>query len=259
MAPNTTGNASEDSDCSAALVVRALELSRILVRVGGFVVLKVFHGDSLPELTNMMRDGFAQCSVIKPEGSRKQSREWFLVGRNMRREFSALPDPNDTSRHTSHGYPRAADHNESPSPMSVRDSRSRGSTPLNERRTRKLRPASLLAMLRRRSPVGTPHSHRSGDNRNPRETAPGGGSTKHAADEQVDSNDPLALRSPDGMADSRQAARGLESAPPTAAGANANRSRSHRRRDQAAAAADVGDSLGDLDADSSASKRESRR
>lgn len=79
-APSTTGNRTVDTARSVALVERALELSRELLRNGGNMVAKLFQGGDERRLLEEFRNRFASAKIVKPKASRKESFETFLVG-----------------------------------------------------------------------------------------------------------------------------------------------------------------------------------
>jgi 23S rRNA (uridine2552-2'-O)-methyltransferase len=62
----------------------AAELAfRVLGKRGAFVV-KLFHGEGFDEFVREMRGRFETVKVRKPRASRPQSRETYLVARNIR-------------------------------------------------------------------------------------------------------------------------------------------------------------------------------
>jgi 23S rRNA (uridine2552-2'-O)-methyltransferase len=80
MAPHTTGIAFADAARSEELVARVLDVcERLLVR-GGVMVAKLFRGDGFEAIRVRMRGLFDEVRVIKPEASRRESVELFLVG-----------------------------------------------------------------------------------------------------------------------------------------------------------------------------------
>ena len=84
MAPHTTGIASVDVDRSTELVLVALQIAdRFLVQGGGFVA-KLFMGASLKSIQTELQNRFQTTRIIRPEATRKQSREIFLSGKDKR-------------------------------------------------------------------------------------------------------------------------------------------------------------------------------
>jgi 23S rRNA (uridine2552-2'-O)-methyltransferase len=84
MAPNTTGNKLGDQTRSFELFMRALALSRILVREGGAFVGKIFMGEDLPVARAELRKAFEEERLIRPEGTRRGSYEIFVAGLRRR-------------------------------------------------------------------------------------------------------------------------------------------------------------------------------
>jgi 23S rRNA (uridine2552-2'-O)-methyltransferase len=83
MAPDTTGIRATDQARSAQLVAEALSRAeRLLAPLGAFVA-KIFQGPDLEGLRNRMRQRFADVRLLKPEASRQQSTELYLVGKNF--------------------------------------------------------------------------------------------------------------------------------------------------------------------------------
>jgi 23S rRNA (uridine2552-2'-O)-methyltransferase len=84
MAPNISGIKSVDQPRVMHLAELAAELaSQVLEKRGAFVV-KLFHGEGFDDFVRDMRRRFATVKVRKPKASRPQSRETYLVARNIR-------------------------------------------------------------------------------------------------------------------------------------------------------------------------------
>jgi 23S rRNA (uridine2552-2'-O)-methyltransferase len=84
MAPNLSGIESADQARSVHLGELALEFASGHLKPGGDLVVKVFQGSGLPELTRDIGERFAKVYVRKPKSSRDRSRETFLVGKGFR-------------------------------------------------------------------------------------------------------------------------------------------------------------------------------
>ena len=83
MAPDTTGIRATDQARSAQLVGEALSRAeRLLAPLGAFVA-KIFQGPDVEGLRNRMRQRFSDVRLLKPEASRQQSTEIYLVGKNF--------------------------------------------------------------------------------------------------------------------------------------------------------------------------------
>jgi len=84
MAPRTTGSQYADHQQSMRLVRRALEIAGDLLHENGTFYCKAFQGEDFPELVRECRDLFATVKVVKPDSSRKESREVFILGRGFK-------------------------------------------------------------------------------------------------------------------------------------------------------------------------------
>ncbi len=89
MAPHTTGIREADAARSEELVERAVAIADVCLRKGGTFVAKIFQGDGFDRVRALLRARYETVRVIKPEASRKESVEIFLVGLGR----SADPEP----------------------------------------------------------------------------------------------------------------------------------------------------------------------
>lgn len=80
MAPDTTGVRHLDQARSEALFERALELAEALLGPGGHFVGKLFQGPEWNRLLGRLRARFGETRTVKPESSRKDSIEQYVVG-----------------------------------------------------------------------------------------------------------------------------------------------------------------------------------
>ena len=69
---------------SAELTAMALEFCRLVLQPEGVFVVKVFQGEAFQDLLAVMKATFVAVATRKPEASRGESRETFLVGRGLR-------------------------------------------------------------------------------------------------------------------------------------------------------------------------------
>ncbi len=84
MAPKTTGVVFADQAKSEALCEQVLDLTRDHLRPGGKLVMKLFMGGGAQELIKKARVIFEKVELLKPEGTRKESKEIFIVGLGFR-------------------------------------------------------------------------------------------------------------------------------------------------------------------------------
>jgi len=84
MAANTTGDHNTDHLRIIMLLEEALTLSEKILRDGGCFVGKVFQGGSSDEIIKKLRQSFSIVKYFKPESSRKDSSEIYLVAMNFK-------------------------------------------------------------------------------------------------------------------------------------------------------------------------------
>lgn len=85
LAPKTTGNRWADHQQSMRLVEHTLYLAETLLHEQGNYLSKVFQGEDLPPFVSGLKARFSMVRVIKPESSRKESREIFVLGMGYKR------------------------------------------------------------------------------------------------------------------------------------------------------------------------------
>jgi len=86
MAPATSGIRVADSARSALLFERAFEIACGALRPGGSFLSKIFHGSEFHQLLAEVKRRFRQTRVIRPEATRKQSREIYILAINFKEE-----------------------------------------------------------------------------------------------------------------------------------------------------------------------------
>lgn len=84
MLPNVSGIPSVDQANAAALTETAIEFCREAMKPAGVFVVKVLQGEAFPELLALMKQTFVTVQTRKPEASRGESRETYLLGRGLR-------------------------------------------------------------------------------------------------------------------------------------------------------------------------------
>ena len=83
IAPNTTGHQSTDHLRIATILFDIIELlDKVLIKNGIFVT-KIWKGSEEKELINMLKNKFYEVSYFKPESSRKDSVEIFIIAKNF--------------------------------------------------------------------------------------------------------------------------------------------------------------------------------
>jgi 23S rRNA (uridine2552-2'-O)-methyltransferase len=84
MAPDTSGVRTMDQARSEGLFERALQLAEELLLPRGNFVGKLFQGPDWQRLIQEVRLRFAECRTAKPEGTRKESIEQYVIGLNRK-------------------------------------------------------------------------------------------------------------------------------------------------------------------------------
>ncbi|HEY3255806.1 MAG TPA: RlmE family RNA methyltransferase [Polyangiaceae bacterium] len=84
MAPNTSGSKIRDQAGSLELCLRALDVARALGKVGSHFVAKIFMSGDFQVARKIAGERYDKCQVIRPEGTRQQSTEVFIVGLGLK-------------------------------------------------------------------------------------------------------------------------------------------------------------------------------
>jgi 23S rRNA (uridine2552-2'-O)-methyltransferase len=84
MAPNLSGIGPADQARSIYLAELALAFAREWLDISGSLVVKVFQGSGFDELLTEFRQAFRSVKVRKPQASRSESREVYLVGTGLK-------------------------------------------------------------------------------------------------------------------------------------------------------------------------------
>ena len=81
LAPATSGIKDVDHQRSLTLARLSWDYARALLAPGGHYLVKVFAGPDFPEFVAAIKPQFQQVQIVKPTGSRRESREIYLLGR----------------------------------------------------------------------------------------------------------------------------------------------------------------------------------
>ncbi len=84
MAPNLSGVASADAARMSDLIELALEFSAEHLRPEGALLAKCFHGSGYSQVVERFKSVFRKVLPRKPDSSRDESSETYLVGRALR-------------------------------------------------------------------------------------------------------------------------------------------------------------------------------
>jgi 23S rRNA (uridine2552-2'-O)-methyltransferase len=84
LAPNISGVRATDQAQSIHLCELALEFAKSHLNPRGAFVVKAFQGSGYPEFVTQMRRTFVAVASRKPEASRGESKEMYLLGKGLR-------------------------------------------------------------------------------------------------------------------------------------------------------------------------------
>ena len=84
MAVNTTGIKNIDSIQTGELCKDSMNFSKEIIKKQGFFISKIFMGGSFNEIIELGKKIFKDVKVFKPKSSRRDSKESFIVCKNLR-------------------------------------------------------------------------------------------------------------------------------------------------------------------------------
>ena len=84
MAVNTTGNKNLDSIQTGELSLTAMHFAIGMLRPKGIFLSKIFMGSTLNEIVENAKKNFKESKIFKPPSSRKDSKESFIICKNLR-------------------------------------------------------------------------------------------------------------------------------------------------------------------------------
>lgn len=90
MAPKTTGVHETDVARSLDLAETALHVATQCLKSGGAFVVKVFMGSGYEEYRKSLATEFETVKVLRPEATKKHSREVYLIGKGFRSPLSKI-------------------------------------------------------------------------------------------------------------------------------------------------------------------------
>ncbi len=79
MAENTTGNKSVDSIRTNNLCSEVINFSLKMLNPKGTLVCKLFMGEDFLEVKNLAKNNFKKVDFFKPESSRNESKETYII------------------------------------------------------------------------------------------------------------------------------------------------------------------------------------
>ena len=84
MAVNTTGIKNIDSIQTGELCKEAMNFSKEVISPNGFFISKIFMGGTFNEIVALGKKIFKEVKVFKPQSSRKDSKESFIICKKIR-------------------------------------------------------------------------------------------------------------------------------------------------------------------------------
>ena len=84
MAVNTTGIKNIDSIQTGELCKEAMIFSKDVISEKGIFISKIFMGSTFNEIVALAKKFFKEVKVFKPKSSRKDSKESFIICKNLR-------------------------------------------------------------------------------------------------------------------------------------------------------------------------------
>ena len=84
MAVNTTGIKNIDSIYTGELCKEAMIFSKDVISEKGFFISKIFMGGTFNEIVALGKKIYKEVKVFKPKSSRKDSKESFIICKNLR-------------------------------------------------------------------------------------------------------------------------------------------------------------------------------
>ena len=81
MAPNMSGTRAVDVPRAMYLVELAYDFSHKMLKPGGTLLMKIFHGTGFDDIVKQARVHFAHVVIRKPKASRSRSKETYLLAK----------------------------------------------------------------------------------------------------------------------------------------------------------------------------------
>ena len=85
MAPATTGHKEVDAARSYNLCEAALGLAQSVLLPGGSFACKIFQGPDFKTFADIVKAGFKEQKIFKPQSSRKASKEIYIIGMGFKK------------------------------------------------------------------------------------------------------------------------------------------------------------------------------
>jgi 23S rRNA (uridine2552-2'-O)-methyltransferase len=86
LAPNVSGLWKMDHLKQIDMTTKALEFTKIVLKENGYALYKVFQGEDTTEFINYLRKFFLSVIITKPDASRKQSSEVYVLCKRYKKK-----------------------------------------------------------------------------------------------------------------------------------------------------------------------------
>jgi 23S rRNA (uridine2552-2'-O)-methyltransferase len=90
LAPNVSGLWEMDQLKQIDLTEKALEFTKIVLKENGCALYKVFQGENTTEFINYLKEFFLNVIITKPDASRKQSSEIYVLCKKFRKKLEII-------------------------------------------------------------------------------------------------------------------------------------------------------------------------
>jgi 23S rRNA (uridine2552-2'-O)-methyltransferase len=84
IAVNTTGNKDLDAIKTNSIAMEVVNLSMLILKPKSTLLVKIFSGKDEDILIKKAKDSFKNIERIKPDSSRKESREMYLLCKDLK-------------------------------------------------------------------------------------------------------------------------------------------------------------------------------
>ena len=84
MSPNMSGNMAVDIPRAMYLVDLAFDFGHKMLKPGGTMLMKIFHGEGFDDIVKQARLRFDRVVIRKPKASRARSRETYLLAKGYK-------------------------------------------------------------------------------------------------------------------------------------------------------------------------------
>tara|TARA_Y100000768_G_scaffold195519_1_gene146668 strand:+ start:110 stop:697 length:588 start_codon:yes stop_codon:yes gene_type:complete len=84
VAPNTTGHQSTDHLRISQLIYEIINKLKIILKIKGSFICKIWKGEEEKNIIKKLQSMFENVDYFKPQSSRKESSEIFIIARNFK-------------------------------------------------------------------------------------------------------------------------------------------------------------------------------